>query len=170
MTRRISLREFQERVAARLREAAGGMESASKLGMQVGDEAWLVELADVAEVVPVTELTPVPHTQPWFRGIANVRGTLYSVVDFADFLGAGPTPASEQNRLVLLHGRFAVNAALLVGRMLGLRHREQLVPQPAAAAPWEWVRAQYADSQGMRWRELAVRQLVRAKRFLEVGT
>lgn len=170
MAKRISLREFQESVAARLREAAGGTQAASKLGMQVADEAWLVELADVAEVVPVSDLTPVPHTQPWFRGIANVRGTLFSVVDFADFLGAGPTAASEQNRLVLLHGRFAANAALLVGRMLGLRHGEQLARQPVAEAPWEWVRAQYTDSQGRRWSELGVRQLVRARQFLQVGT
>lgn len=170
MAKRISLREFQEGVSARLRGAAGGAAPASKLGMQVGDEAWLVELADVAEVVPVPELSPVPHTVPWFRGIANVRGTLYSIVDFADFLGGGPTPVSEHTRLVLLHGRFAVNAGLLVGRMLGLRHRDQLSAQTSVAAPSEWVKAHYTDATGRRWRELSVRQLVRAQQFLQVGT
>jgi twitching motility protein PilI len=28
-----------------------------------------------------------PLTQPWFLGLANIRGNLYSVVDLAGFLG-----------------------------------------------------------------------------------
>ena len=35
----------------------------------------------------------VPLTQPWFRGLANIRGNLYSVIDFAGFLGRGNASA-----------------------------------------------------------------------------
>ena len=40
-------------------------------------------------MIPVPPITPVPLTRPWFRGVANVRGNLYSVVDFAAFVGVG---------------------------------------------------------------------------------
>ena len=48
---------------------------------------------------------PVPHTQPWFAGVANLRGGLHGVVDLAGFLGLRAarrqrTTAARQARLV----------------------------------------------------------------------
>lgn len=45
----------------------------------------LVNLADSGEVVPLLPLTDVPLTKPWFVGMANIRGSLYSVTDFSAF-------------------------------------------------------------------------------------
>ncbi|MFY8062879.1 MAG: chemotaxis protein CheW, partial [Usitatibacteraceae bacterium] len=87
MARKSSLREFQRSVAERLRDPSRLRAFASKLGFQVGDESWIVNLADVAEVIPVPAFVPVPQTRPWFCGVANVRGKLFSVVDFAGFQG-----------------------------------------------------------------------------------
>ncbi len=83
------LRDYQRELAERLRGGEGGRTS-SKLGMQVGRESWLVDLADAGEVIPVPPITPVPLTRPWFRGVTNIRGNLYSVVDFPAFLGGAP--------------------------------------------------------------------------------
>ena len=88
MARRTGLREFQLSVAEKLRTAATRTAAASKLGFQVGSENWFVALHQVNEVIPVPSLVPVPRTQSWFRGVANVRGNLYSMVDFAAFQGA----------------------------------------------------------------------------------
>ena len=74
MAARISLRDYQRELAARLQTAAS-RQAASKLGLQAGAEAWLVDLAEAGEVVPVPPVTPVPLAQPWFRGVANIRGT-----------------------------------------------------------------------------------------------
>ena len=118
---------------------------------------------------PVPPITPVPLTRPWFRGVANVRGNLYSVVDFAEFLGTGVSRGGEQARLVLLGERFRSAAALLVERSLGLRNPAQLracEPTSAAAA---WLRAEYEDEVGARWNELDVGALVRDAAFLAVG-
>ena len=38
---------------------------------------------------------PVPLTHSWFRGVANVRGNLYSVVDFSAFQGGEPIGAGH---------------------------------------------------------------------------
>src|SRR6185295_14620547 len=85
---RLSLRDYQRELAERLRQADSAR-SASKLGVQVGAQSWLVDLVEAGEVLPVPPITAVPLTRAWFRGVANVRGNLYSVVDFAAFLGAG---------------------------------------------------------------------------------
>ena len=82
---RSSLREFQERLARRLAEASGA-ERRGLLGFQCGGDNWVIELAEAGEILPPPPLSTVPLTRPWFRGLANVRGTLYGVVDFAAFL------------------------------------------------------------------------------------
>lgn len=166
MAAKASLRDYQRDLAERLRHAGVGS-TASKLGLQVGDEAWLVDLVDAGEVLPVPPITPLPLTRPWFRGVANIRGNLYAVVDFSAFLGRNSVAPSEQARLLLVGERFRVAAALLVDRSLGLRNPAQL--EPAEGEPGPWARTQYADAEGRQWKELDLPQLVRHPDFLAVG-
>ena len=74
MARKVGLREFQIQVAERLRTAATRKTLSSKLGFQIGSSNWFVALEQVSEVIPVPQPMAVPLTQPWFRGVANVRG------------------------------------------------------------------------------------------------
>ena len=169
MAERLSLRDYQRELVNRLREAGAGR-MASKLGMQVGPETWLVDLADAGEVIPVTPVTPVPLTKPWFKGVANVRGNLYSVIDFPAFLGVGGVTVGEHSRLLLIGERFRTGAALLIDRSLGLRNAEQLKPRErnGAEAP-EWLRGEFEDNEGRGWKELDLPQLVRHTEFLSVS-
>ena len=168
MAQRISLRDYQRELAERLRNADSAR-SASQLGLQVGSESWLIDLVDAGEVIPVPAISAVPLTRSWFRGVANVRGNLYSVIDFAAFLGAGAVDAGERTRLVLLGERYRSAAALLVDRSLGLRNPAQLRAREPAAGHAAWLRAEYDDEAGGRWRELDVAELVRDPEFLAVG-
>ena len=165
---RISLRDYQRELAERLRQADSAR-SASKLGVQVGSQSWLIDLAEVGEVMPVPPVTEVPLTRPWFRGVANVRGNLYSVVDFAEFLGAGASVSGEHARLVLLGERFRISAGLLVDRSLGLRNPTQLRAREAASGRKSWLRGELEDESGGRWNELDVAALVRDAEFLSVA-
>jgi twitching motility protein PilI len=166
--RRLSLRDYQRELAERLRQA-DSTRSASKLGVQVGSESWLIDLVEAGEVIPVPPITPVPLTRSWFRGVANVRGNLYSVVDFSAFVGVGTVELTDRARLVLLGDRLRSAAALLVDRSLGLRNPAQLRVRPPAGEQPAWVRAQYDDESSGRWREIDVRQLVQHEQFLSPG-
>ena len=168
MAERLSLKDYQRALAERLREAGAGR-MASKLGVQLGTETWLVDLGDAGEVIPVPSVTPVPLTQPWFKGVANVRGNLFSVIDFPAFLGVGAVALGEHSRLLLLGERFRTSAALLIDRSLGLRNPEQLKPRPAAGEAPAWLRGEFDDAEGKSWKELDVPQLVRHADFLSVS-
>ena len=98
------------------------------LGIQSGADYWLLNLSDSGEIIPLTPLTGVPLTKPWFVGIANIRGNLYSVADFSAFQGKEATPQNNSSRLLLIGTRHGNNTALLVTRMLGLRNLEDLTP------------------------------------------
>lgn len=164
---RISLRDYQRALAERLKgaEAGGG---ASRLGVQAGAERWLVSLADAGEVIPAPAITAVPLAKAWFRGVANVRGKLYGVVDLPAFLGGAPVAPGEQARLLLLSEKFRTGSALLVDRVFGLRGAEGFEPQ-AGAGGAPWLKAEYVDREGVRWKELDVARLVQEPAFLEVA-
>jgi twitching motility protein PilI len=165
---RASLREYQLALSERLQGAAAGTRVPTKLGLRAGGEAWLVDLKEAGEVIPVPAISPVPLARAWFKGVANVRGNLYSVSDLAGLLGRPATPLSDHARLLLLADRFRAGAALLVESSLGLRNADDLKAR-AGEGTQRWVRAHYEDTEGQVWKELDVAALIHDEAFLEVS-
>src|SRR5216117_1720626 len=119
---KLNLRAFQQELATRLAAKTAAQVEQSRLGIACADERWLIRLADAGEVIAVPTVATVPLTKPWFLGVANIRGNLYSVVDFGAFLGhpveAAP-PGTTQVRLVLFGPRVGeLRAGLVVQRVL----------------------------------------------------
>jgi twitching motility protein PilI len=164
-----SLREFQRSVAERLRDPSKLRAFASKLGFQVGDESWFVNLADVAEVIPVPNFVNVPQTKAWFYGVANVRGKLFSIADFSSFQGGAPITASLERRVVLLNERLLEASGIVVTRMLGLRNPDTFSREMVSDQTRPWISAQYRDQNNKVWLELDVKALASNIAFLEVG-
>jgi twitching motility protein PilI len=169
LRRRTGLREFQLSVAERLRTAATRAALSSKLGFQVGGANWFVALHQVSEVIPMPSFVPVPLTQPWFRGVANVRGNLYSIVDFSAFQGGEPAAGGTERRVILVSDKLVAGAGLLVSRMLGLRNPEHFTAAERPAGAPDWVGAVFRDASGATWNELDLSRLAHERRFLEVG-
>lgn len=166
---RENLRDFQARLAEKLKAAEASSGASSKLGILAGGRHWLVNLDQVNEVVTVPELAEVPWSQDWFIGVASVRGVIYGCVDLAAFAGlAEPMPKGE-TRLLLAHPRFGVNAALRVERALGLRPLLELVAEPAEPGVPSWVLGRWRDRAGEVWTEISVENLVGMPAFLEAG-
>jgi twitching motility protein PilI len=168
MAARQSLRDYQLEFSARLQRAGTDGQAASKLGLEAGGGAWLVDLTEAGEMIRVPPISAVPLARPWFRGVANIRGNLCSVTDFAALLGGAATVVTGEARLLLVSDRFRAGCALLVDRSLGLRKSGDLQAHPAGAES-KWTRAGYTDAQGKRWRELDVPALVRDPEFLDVS-
>jgi twitching motility protein PilI len=170
MARKTNLREFQQRVNQRLAEAAQRKAVASKLGFLVAGQNWFVNLDEVSEVIPVPNVVPVPLTASWYTGIANVRGNLYSVVDFAAFQGREAAVGSGlERRVVLISDKLITGSGIIVSRMLGLRNPEQFERLGAEGDGSPWLAGIYRDSTGAQWRELDTRALVNAASFLDVA-
>src|SRR5262252_7119841 len=120
---RIDLQSFQQELANRLAAKTAAQVESSRLGLACGGERFLIRLGDAAEVVAVPPIAKVPLTHPWFLGLANVRGNLYSVVDFAAFIGGEPIvlhSAGGQSRLILFAQRAGdLKAGIVVQGVLG---------------------------------------------------
>lgn len=163
MSKRLNLREFQQRVIDRLQDKDLSSSRLSALGVQIAGQNWLVDMTDIGEVLPLPALTHVPLTKPWFRGVANIRGNLYSIVDLAVYQRSGAASGDINNRVLLIADQYAFNAALLVDRVLGLRD----------ASTWRQDEVdgqiEYHDEQGLAWRKLDVAGLLAQPEFLQVG-
>lgn len=171
MARRLKLREFHEMVVAKLTSLADTETAhvSSRLGIEAGGDHWLVDLASASEVAVLPAYVPVPLTRPWFLGVSNVRGNLYGIVDFSQFLGAAPTQRSAENRVVFAHPRYRVNAGLLVARVVGLRNIAELERQPPEEGAAPWISARLAEPAGKVWKELNLPALLNYPDFLSVA-
>lgn len=167
MARRSSLREFQEGLARRLAEARS-TDRRGLLGFQAGNENWLIDLSEAGEILPPPPLSSVPLTRPWYRGLANVRGTLFGVVDLSQFHGHAPVIATGRARLLLVGAKQAVNCALLVSSSLGLRSQDDFEPDADADAR-PWVKNRLRDAQNNLWLQLDVGKLLASPDFLDAG-
>lgn len=167
---RVDLRSFQQELAERLAVRAPAQGEASRLAFCTGEDGWLAGLDDTGEVLAVPPITPVPLTHPWYLGIANIRGNLHGIVDFAAFLGRPPVRLSPQSRVVLFGSRFTdLKAALLVERVLGLRSLDDLEQIDGRVDDMPWFIRGWRDQEGRVWREVDVGRLARDHAFLQVG-
>jgi twitching motility protein PilI len=172
MTRaaRLDLRSFQQELATRLAAKTAAQVESSRLGLQCGDERWLIRLADAGEVIAVPPIVPVPLTQSWFLGLANIRGNLFSVIDFPAFLGHAPVVLGNLARLILLNARNGEqNAGIVVQRVLGLRNLSQLQPAHDDTQRPEWHIQRWLDTDGSTWQEIDLGKLARDPAFLQVS-
>ena len=165
-----SLRDFQARLTDRLKQASTQRTVSAHLGIQIGEQRYLVELSEAGEIVPMPAISPVPLTFDWFKGVANLRGALYSVSDLARFMGLGPTPMDRDSRLLALATRLNFNACIIVSKMLGLRNVQQMqVLDSTQGGSGGVLGMQYRDEDGIVWRELRLAALSQDERFLLVG-
>jgi len=167
---KLDLRRFQQELATRLASKTAAQVESSRLGLLCGGEQWLIRLADAGEVISVPVIADVPLTKPWFRGLANIRGNLYSIIDLAGFVGRANVTPAAQNRLVLFGPRVGeLNAGVIVSRVLGLRNLAELAPAaPLADAP-AWHAQRWIDADGNAWQEIDFARLAREPAFLQVG-
>jgi len=177
VNRRDRLRDFQAGLAEKLKRAEATPLTVNRLGLQIGPHRLLVDLADAGEILTVPDIMPVPLTKPWYRGLANVRGNLFGVVDVSLFAGGPPTPIDKESRLLAFSGDLRLACGILVSRMLGLRSASDLVPTPPTdeSQPVDgtlfapWVRGRLVDAQDAHWQEIDLAALTADPRFLDIA-
>ncbi|MGJ7528288.1 chemotaxis protein CheW [Variovorax sp. GB1P17] len=177
MANRDALRAFQSRLASRLQAARTTGVAATWLAVEAGEGKYLFPLGHAGEIFPWTPPQPVPYTEPWFLGVANLRGGLYGVVQLSAFAAGasgGAAAATEatriQSRLVAFNELLEVNCALLVDRLAGLRGAEAFTASeaPGAEAP-AWHGHLYTDATGECWQEVNLQALSQQPQFLSIG-
>jgi twitching motility protein PilI len=160
-SRRARLRQYQEELLERMQAArTGSGQRTHQLGVEIGGERFLLDLLEAGEIVPVPPLTSVPLTQPWYLGLANIRGSLVGVVDLARYFGMqDAVAAGPAARLVTFAPALGVPCGFLAARVHGLRQAADMTPSAG----------RLVDADGTAWTPLALGALAQDERFLQVG-
>lgn len=175
MANREALRELQTRLASRLQAARLEGASVAWLAVRVGGSNLLLPLAQSGEIYPLTNFQAVPYARSWFRGVLNIRGGLYGVVDLADFIAqsggrARTEPPATDISVVTINVALEVNCALQIDGLLGLRGADAFVSSfpPEQGAP-VYFGNRFVDASGANWQEIDLRILSQTPQFLNIS-
>lgn len=166
------LAELDRRLRAMRADAASGTSQIWQgLAFRQG-ERWLVTPKDdVREVIPPPRVTRVPNAKPWLAGVANVRGSLLTLVDLG-LLSGGDGSAGGRTARVLVLNSDQMPAGFLVDEVAGYRQftiAEQARPE---IAPGD-VMSPYVLGgfvrEGRAWQVLSLHKLAESETLRRAG-
>jgi twitching motility protein PilI len=175
MANREAIRELQARLASRLQVARTEGVSVAWLAVKAGGQNYLFPLGQSGEIYALTTVQVVPYAREWFRGVLNIRGGLFGVIEMAGFVAdsGGPArsePKSQEPSVVTLNTALDVNCALQVDTLMGLRGKDSFATSvpPTAGAP-DYFGNRFIDPAGQSWQEINLRVLSLSPQFLSIG-
>ena len=179
MANKEALRALQQRLAERLQTVRQHAPERKWLAVDISGHGFLLPLEQAGEIFPLSPIQTLPHSQPWFLGVANLRGHLHGVVDTGVFFGLSARPARLQadfatkdtgGRLIALNASLQINVALLVDRLLGLRSASTLTPADRASAEGRphFITETMVDGDGRCWYEIDLAALSADEAFLKI--
>ncbi len=77
-------------------------EATQYLTFFVAEERYAIAILDVKEIIEVSQMTRVPMTPDYIRGVINLRGNVVPVVDLCARLGKGRSELTKRSCIVLV--------------------------------------------------------------------
>lgn len=113
-------------------EAIGTMQLVS---FHIGEEEYGVEITKVQEIILMGEITRVPQTPPFIKGLINLRSTVIPIVDLRLRFGMPEQTATEQSRIMVVNVRGKTIGVVVdaVSEVLRIQ-KEQIAPPPPTVA------------------------------------
>ena len=76
-------------------------DSSRYLCFDLGSDEYAIPLLAVREVLAMPEVTPIPQSPAYFKGIMNLRGSVISIMDLRAKLSI-KAPATDEDTVVIL--------------------------------------------------------------------
>ena len=90
-------------------------ETAQYMTFKLGNELFAIGVAQVREVLEVSQITKVPTAPAYMRGVVNVRGQATPVVDLRLKFGLPPAPDTVHTRIIVMELELDGEPAVLGG-------------------------------------------------------
>lgn len=104
-------------------EPAAGGESVEVVQFQLAEEMYGIETTFVREVSALKELTPLPCTPAFVRGLMSLRGELLAVIDLKKFFDLPERGLTDLDKVIVLQ-----NDKMIVGLLADLVHGVRPIP------------------------------------------
>jgi purine-binding chemotaxis protein CheW len=80
----------------------GADRSGKYLTFRLGQEEFGIQVLKIREIMGVQEITAVPQTPAWIKGVINLRGKVIAVIDLRLKFGMPPEPYNQRTCIVVV--------------------------------------------------------------------
>ena len=125
------------------------------------------------EIIPCGPVIPLPLTRDWVKGMTNIRGEIFTVVDIGGFLGREPLRTLRDTNLFLLPDQ-RLRSALVLKSKISLRTFVKDLPQIAPneldqeLAPYLNTVVTSEDG-SQKWGVLNLQKIMKTEEFTKIG-
>jgi purine-binding chemotaxis protein CheW len=115
---------------------AGKVAGGKFLTFALGNEEYGLEILKVREIIGHMDITPVPRTPSYVKGVTNLRGQVIPIIDLRTKFGMPAVEQTQQSCVVVVetrHGDRKLSTGLMVDRVCEVQQiaSEQIEPAPA---------------------------------------
>jgi twitching motility protein PilI len=143
----------------------------SGVAFRIGGSRMVAAMGEVVEILTYPELSVVPYTCSWVRGVANIRGRLLTVIDMNGYLHGRLTSIGKRTRVMIAECQ-GVYSGLVVDEVMGLRHFPEEAFEAEPAEIEEALRPyvhQGFSVDGEHWGIFKLLNLVESPQFLHAA-
>ena len=114
------------------REGSGTLQLVS---FRLGQEEYAVEITKVQEIILMGEITKVPQTPAYIKGLINLRSSVIPIVDLRLRFGLPPQDGTDETRIMVVNVRGKTSCIIVdaVSEVLRIS-RDQIAPPPPTVA------------------------------------
>jgi purine-binding chemotaxis protein CheW len=127
-------------------------ETCQYMTFKLGDELFAINVAQVREVLEVTQITKVPTAPGYMRGVVNVRGQSVPVVDLRLRFGLPKGKETVHTRIIVMELELDGETAVLGGMADSVHEVIELEPgniNPPPTIAMRW-RSEFIQGMGKR--------------------
>lgn len=105
------------------------------VSFRLANEEYGVEITKVQEIILLGDITRVPQTAPYIKGLINLRSTVIPIVDLRLRFGMSEQPPTEETRIMVMNvgGKTIGIVVDAVSEVLRIT-KDQVAPPPATVS------------------------------------
>ena len=128
---------------------AGIEETVQYLTFKLNDEVFALDVAKVREILEVTNITKVPQTPDFMRGVINLRGSVVPVIDMRLKFGMSRTEQTVNTCIIVVEVDLDGDTTILGALADSVQEVVELEPDRIEPAPHIGVKLNTEFIRGM---------------------
>jgi purine-binding chemotaxis protein CheW len=105
------------------------------VSFQLDKELYGIEITKVREIILITDITRIPQTPHYVKGLINLRSTVIPVIDLRSLFGLQEGAMTDESRIMVLQARGKTVGIVVdaVSEVLRVKS-DQIAPPPPTVA------------------------------------
>lgn len=113
----------------------GITETVQYLTFNLSDEVFALDVAKVREILEITNITKVPQTPDFMRGVINLRGSVVPVIDMRLKFGMSATEQTVNTCIIVVEVNMDGDTVVLGALADSVQEVVEMEPESIEAAP-----------------------------------